>query len=362
MPLNASTQASLAGLERSRPVLVTGATGYVAGQLIRRLLEEGLTVHAAVRDPGNSERLAALMALGERLPGELRVFASDLLKPGSYAQAMAGCAVVFHTASPFVVSVLDPERDLVRPAVDGTRNVLEEANRQASVERVVLTSSCAAIYSDNADAQDTPRGCFDESVWNTTASLEHQAYSHSKTLAEQAAWQIAEQQSRWRLVVINPSLVLGPAISDDTRGESFSLMTQLCDGTLRIGAPDYGMGVVDVRDVAEAHLAAGFLPTANGRHLVAGHSSSFIALGRTLRRHAGSQYSIPTRQLPKWLVWLAGPLANKAVTRKVVARNVGHPFVFDNTRSREQLGLIYRPLEATLHDMLDQLEASGRLS
>ena len=362
MPLNDNTLAALAHLDRSQPVLVTGATGYVAGQLIRRLLQEGLTVHAAVRDPGNTERLAALKALEDSMSGKLRVFASDLLEQGSYAEAMAGCRVVFHTASPFVVSVEDPERDLVRPAVEGTRNVLQEANRQSSVERVVLTSSCAAIYSDNADALDTPRGCFDESVWNTTASLTHQAYSHSKTLAEQAAWQIAEQQSRWRLVVINPSLVLGPAISDDTHGESFSLMTQLCDGTLRIGAPDYGMGVVDVRDVAEAHLAAGFLPTATGRHLVAGHSSSFIALGRLLSHHAGPQYAIPTRQLPRWLVWLAGPLANRAVTRKIVSRNVGHAFVFDNTRSREQLGLIYRPLETTLHDMFDQLEASGRLS
>ncbi|MGS0468190.1 NAD-dependent epimerase/dehydratase family protein [Cobetia marina] len=142
-------------------------------------------------DPGNTERLAALKALEDSMSGKLRVFASDLLEQGSYAEAMAGCAVVFHTASPFVVSVEDPERDLVRPAVEGTRNVLQEANRQSSVERVVLTSSCAAIYSDNADALDTPRGCFDESVWNTTASLTHQAYSHSKTLAEQAAWQIA---------------------------------------------------------------------------------------------------------------------------------------------------------------------------
>ncbi|TVU70059.1 NAD-dependent epimerase/dehydratase family protein [Cobetia crustatorum] len=353
---------SLSDNDRAAPVLVTGATGYVAGQLVRRLLEEGLTVHAAVRDPSDHKRLAALKALEDSLPGKLRVFASDLLEQGSYAEAMAGCRVVFHTASPFVVSVEDPERDLVRPAVEGTRNVLQEANRQSSVERVVLTSSCAAIYSDNADALDTPRGCFDESVWNTTASLTHQAYSHSKTLAEQAAWQIAEQQTQWRLVVINPALVLGPAIDANATSQSINIITQLCDGTLKVGVPDYGVGIVDIRDVAEAHVAAAFLPDARGRHLIAGHSSSFIELARLLQQHADPRYLIPSRMLPKWLVWLAGPLADKALTRKIVARNVGHAFLFDNTRSREQLGLEYRPLAETLNDMFDQLVASGRLS
>ncbi|WP_158773613.1 NAD-dependent epimerase/dehydratase family protein [Cobetia sp. L2A1] len=348
--------------DREAPVLVTGATGYVAGQLVRRLLEEGLDVHAAVRDPDDTTRVAALIALSERLPGTLRLFASDLLSPGSYAEAMVGCRVVFHTASPFTLNVKDPERELVQPAVEGTRNVLQEANRHASVERVVLTSSCAALYSDNADVQTAPKGVFDEDVWNETASLSHQAYSLSKTLAEREAWNIAEQQSRWRLVVINPALVLGPAIDEHATSQSMNLITQLCDGTLKIGVPDYGVGIVDVRDVAEAHLAAAFLPKARGRHLVAGHSSSFIELASLLRAHAGPSYPIPTRHLPKWLVWLTGPLADKALTRKIVARNIGHAFRFDNTRSRECLGLEYRPLAETLNDMFDQLVASGRLS
>src|SRR6056297_3580245 len=116
-------------------VLVTGATGYVAGWLIRRLLEEGTTVHAAVRDPDNSAKLAHLDELERTLPGTIRYFKSDLLQPGSYAEAMQGCELVFHTASPFFTSVKDPQKELIEPAVEGTRNVLEQANHIDSVQR-----------------------------------------------------------------------------------------------------------------------------------------------------------------------------------------------------------------------------------
>lgn len=104
-----------------RPVLVTGATGFVAGWLVKRLLEEGFTVHAAVRDPSNAPKTGHLTALADGLPGTLELFAADLLEDGSYAEAMAGCAVVFHTASPFTSKFTDAQRDLVDPAVQGTR-------------------------------------------------------------------------------------------------------------------------------------------------------------------------------------------------------------------------------------------------
>jgi nucleoside-diphosphate-sugar epimerase len=191
------------------PVMVTGATGFVAGWLVRRLLEEGLTVHAPVREPSNAEKTAHLDRMAAELPGELKLFEADLLDDGSYGPAMEGCAVVFHTASPFTSNFDDPQRDLVDPAVNGTRNVLETANRTPSVQRVVVTSSCAAIYGDNKDVQHAPGKVLTEDIWNTTSSLDRQPYSYSKVEAEKAAWAIADAQSRWRLVTINPSLVIG---------------------------------------------------------------------------------------------------------------------------------------------------------
>ncbi len=87
------------------PVLVTGATGYVAGWLVKELLDAGITVHAAIRDPGDTRKTAHLQEIAATSPGTLRFFKADLLNERSYAEAMAGCAIVFHTASPFTSSV-----------------------------------------------------------------------------------------------------------------------------------------------------------------------------------------------------------------------------------------------------------------
>ena len=171
-------------VDTSKPVMVTGATGYVAGWIVKGLLEAGATVHAPVRNPDSADKIKHLTDTAAQSPGKIRFFKADLLAEGSYAEAMAGCGVVFHTASPFTVDVKDPQKELIDPAVKGTANVLEQANKTPSVERVVLTSSCAAIYGDNTDCAAAPGGRLDESVWNTSSSIDHNAYSYSKTLAE----------------------------------------------------------------------------------------------------------------------------------------------------------------------------------
>jgi nucleoside-diphosphate-sugar epimerase len=136
----------------------------------------------------------------------------------------------------FKIDVVDPQKELVDPAQLGTRNVLQEVNRTHSVERVVLTSSCAAIYGDNADLKKTPNGIFTEDIWNTNSSLEHQPYSYSKTLAEKEAWKINEKQTRWKLVTVNPTLVIGPGINPYATSESFKLVKQFGDGSTKAGA------------------------------------------------------------------------------------------------------------------------------
>ena len=145
-------------IDKSKPVLVTGATGYVAAWLVKKLLEEGFTVHAAVRDPDHNSKLNHLNEIASATPDQIKYFKSDLLQDGSYAKAMEGCELVFHTASPFITSVRDPQKELVEPAVHGTRNVLEQANKTSSVKRIVLTSSCAAIYTDCTDLDKTTNG------------------------------------------------------------------------------------------------------------------------------------------------------------------------------------------------------------
>jgi len=348
-------------IDRSKPVMITGATGYVAGWVVKRLLDEGLTVHAPVREPDNPEKLKHLDRVAAAAPGELKFFEADLLDPGSYAQAMQGCQVVFHTASPFVLDVADPQKELVDPALGGTRNVLEEVNRTSTVQRVVLTSSCAAIYGDNADLDSTPDGVFTEAVWNTSSSLAHQPYSYSKTVAEREAWKINAEQTRWDLVTINPSFVIGPGINPHATSESFKLVTQFGDGALKTGVPRMGLGAVDVRDLAEAHFRAAFTPEANGRYIISGHNTDFSSLAATLVDRFGADYPIPRRIMPKWLAWLVAPIVNKAMTRKIVSLNMNRPWKADNGKSVRERQMQYRPLEESMNDFFEQLIESGRV-
>ena len=92
-------------IDKSKPILVTGATGYIAGWIIKKLLDQGLTVHAAVRNPDNNEKLAHLNELASNSNGKLSYFKTDLLDNGSYAEAMENCELVFHTP-PFFYHVL----------------------------------------------------------------------------------------------------------------------------------------------------------------------------------------------------------------------------------------------------------------
>lgn len=348
-------------INNSHPVLVTGATGYVAGRVVEKLLAAGVTVHATVRDPSKTERLAYLQDLADAHPGSLQFFGADLIKPGSFEQAMAGCSVVFHIASPFASGVSNPQKDLVDPAVNGTQNVLEQANETPSVTRVVVTSSCAAIYGDNIDLDDTPDGEFTEDVWNTTSSLTHNAYSYSKTLAEKKAWAIHDAQDRWKLVTVNPSFVLGPGVRIHHTSESFTFTKQLGDGTFKSGAPALSIGVVDVRDLAAAHVNAGFLPDANGRNIISGHNTNVLAMAQTLSERFGS-LPLPTRTLPKFLLWLIGPFVNSTITRRFVSRSIGRPWVANNSKSQRELGVTYRPLAETMNDFVQQLVDEGVLA
>ena len=172
-------------------------------------------------------------------------------------------------------------------------------------------------------------------------------------MAEKEAWRMQDQQQRWDLVVINPSLVMGPGISPEITSESFKIIKQLGDGTMKMGAPDYEIGIVDVRDVAQAHFAAGFTPTAKGRYIISGNNSGILEISKMLRDDFGNKYPLPTRKIPKPLLWLIGPLAG--FTRKMISRNIGYPFRADNTKSIKELGISYRPAKVSVVDFFGQM-------
>ena len=320
-------------IDRTKPVMVSGANGYVASWLVKDLLEDGIDVHAVVRDPSNEKKIAHLKKVAENASGKLTFFKGDLLKEGSYKEAMEGCELVYHTASPFTSNFKDPQKELIDPAVKGTANVLNTANEVESVKRVVVTSSCAAIYTDAIDTVNAPGGILTEDVWNTTASLDYQPYSYSKTLAERKAWEIADKEDRWDLVVVNPSFVMGPALNpQNTTSESISVLEELGKGGMKMGAPRMGVGVVDVRDLAVIHMKAGLTPEAKGRYISSGHNTDFLEMGLVLNAKYGAKYPLPKKALPKWLLMLVGPLANKRFSRKFIKNNVDVAWKADNSK------------------------------
>lgn len=339
---------------KNLPVLVTGASGYIASWIVKYLLEEGYTVHATVRDPSKQSSVGHLLKIAQQAKGTLKLFKADLLTEGSYAEAMQGCGVVMHTASPFVLDgFTDANEALVRPALEGTRNVLNSVNQCETVKRVVLTSSVAAIYGDNEDILRVPSGIFTEDHWNVTSSVSHNPYQYSKVVAEREAWRMQDNQSRWDLVTINPSMVFGPSLTTGSQSASIDTLVQMGDGRLRMGVPKLILGIVDVREVAKAHILAAFTPQAKGRHILSNTELTMLQIGKILRKQYGDKYPFPFMEAPKFIVWAFGPLMG-AVTRDFIKRNVGLPLKFDNRRSRE-LGVKYRPAEETFIEHFQQV-------
>jgi nucleoside-diphosphate-sugar epimerase len=345
-------------INEESPVLVTGGNGFIASWIIKMLLEEGKTVHATVRDPNNREKVGHLTDLAEKNPGTLKLFKANLLEQGSFDEPMKGCELVMHTASPFTITATKKPYDtFVKPALDGTRNVLESVKKTPEVKRVVLTSSCAAIYGDNADLEKTTDGIFTEEYWNTSSSVEHNAYSYSKTVAEREAWEIHKGIDRWDLVTINPSMVLGPSLTKSSNSGSLDTFRQIANGSFKTGAPHLAFGFVDVRDVAAAHIKAGYNTDANGRYILSGTEKNLLEISQILREKFGDKYPFPKRKLPKFLVWLVGP--SVGMSRKFVNRNIGKPLRFDHSKSKNELGINYRSIETTVTDHMNQLLSDG---
>jgi len=342
-------------LQPGEPVCVTGASGYIGSWVAKLCLDAGHPVHATVRDPQATEKVAHLRRDAEQAGTEMRLFAADLTRPGSFAEAIAGCACVFHVASPFILPdrVKDAEQDLLAPAVAGTENVLAAVARADSVRRVVLTASVASMYGDNADLRGRSLTSAD---WNRTSTNAHQPYSLSKTLAERKAWELAQAQRRWDLVTIHPGFVLGPSRSRRIDGASITLLLEMIRGKYKQGFPALHFGLVDVRDVAATHLAAARRPQAEGRYICVGDSMSLVDVAGRLRRLSDGRYpDLPQRAIPKPLLYVAGPFIG--FSWKYIHRNVGIPIEFDVRRTREDLEIEFRPVDEMLRDFLGQFEA-----
>ncbi|MBE0638743.1 MAG: aldehyde reductase [Bacteroidales bacterium] len=336
--------------------LVTGASGYIASWIVKFLLEQGEKVHGTIRSLKNKEKIIHLIELQQKYPGQLSLFEADLLNMGSFREAMKGCNIILHTASPFVIAkIKDAQRELIQPALEGTRNVLTLANEFPEVRRIVVTSSVAAIYSDAADINKTKNNMFTEEHWNTKSNAKHNPYQYSKTIAEREAWKIAGEQQQWKLTTINPGFVMGPSLSQRVDSTSVDMMRSIINGKYKSGVPDLYFGVVDVRDVAKAHILAATNANATGRHICVSTTLSLLEMAKILREKYPN-LPIPKSAAPKILLYIAGPLMG--FSWKFINLNVGIKYSFDNSKSIG-LGVKYTPIQKTLTDHAMQLVEDG---
>lgn len=241
---------------------VTGASGFIGSHIVKQLLSQGYRVRGIVRDLKKEAKLAHLRSF-ENAAQNLELVEADL-QAGKYAELLKGCQILIHTATPYFYTANDPRAEIVKPAIDGTEDAIKGAIA-AGVKRVVITSSGGAMIHFPV-----PRDyVFTAKDWNTSASLQTHPYFYSKTLAEQAAWRLYRQhKDTFELAVLIHVYVIGPTLSPILNSSLGTIRAVLMGENHRVPGANY-LGVVDVRDVAAAHILAALSPKAVGQRLVA---------------------------------------------------------------------------------------------
>jgi dihydroflavonol-4-reductase len=336
---------------QSKTVLVTGGSGFLGGWCAIELLRRGYRVRTTVRDLAREAEVRAAIA-PEVDPGDrLTVLAADLLADDGWAEAVAGCEYVLHVASPFPPTQPKDPDELIVPAREGTLRVLR-ASLDAGVERVVVTSSIAAV----TGGREHPSRPLDERDWSDPDNPKLSAYARSKTIAERAAWDLAEERGATaRLAVVNPGAIVGPVLSED---RSFSL--QAIERLLRgmPGIPRIGFSFVDVRDVVDLELRAMTAPGAGGERFVAVERFLWMAeVAAILRERLGEKAAkVPARGVPDLLV-RAMALFDPGV--RSVTGQLGKKTELSSEKARSLLGWSTHPIEETVAECAHSLIEKG---
>lgn len=330
-------------------VLLTGLSGFIAKHVAHTLLNAGYRVRGTVRTRAKGEGARSALSRSGVDVSRLEIVELDLSSDRGWAEAAEGCRYVQHTASPFPGA---PPRDkfaLVPVARDGTLRVVEAAKR-AGVERLVLTSSVVAVYHGHEAKGRT----FTEADVSNVQSDSISSYAVSKTLAEQAAWE-AVASHPMEMAVLNPALVLGPALDAET-GTSLSIIAMMMKGMMPL-VPTARFGVVDVRDVAEAHRRAMVLPDAVGRRFIlSGGHRTLLEIGAAVRAAYPRLRRLPRHEIPNALVILAGKIS----TRAALLQNELDPArVLDNSAARTVLGLEFRDPDVAVESAARSLVTFG---
>ncbi|XP_024532903.1 tetraketide alpha-pyrone reductase 1 [Selaginella moellendorffii] len=320
----------------SEKVCVTGASGFLASWLVKRLLEEGYYVVGTVRDPDDASKTSHLWELlGARERLELKK--ADLVTPGAFDDIVQGCHGVFHIAAAVTNRYKeDPLTEIVDPCVLGTLNVLNACKRSTTVKRVVCTSSVAAVSARN---DFKPDDVLDESVWSAPDFCREieMWYGLGKTLSEQAALEFGKENGL-DVITIAPSLIVGELLSSRATASVADIVLQLQ------GAKQWFnyAGYVHLDDVAQAHLLAYTNPKASGRYVCSAINMSTIDLASFL-----------SKRYPKHQI---------ASTDEIEVVSLAEFKGFSSRKLQDELGLQFKSLEQMFDDCIASLERKGLLT
>lgn len=328
-------------------ILLTGITGFIARRIAHDALAAGHHVRGSLRDAAKGEALRPLMPEGNA--DRLEFVELDLLRDDGWVEAARGMDAIIHTASPFPMEQPSDPQSLIRPAVEGAERAMRAA-KEAGVPRVVLTSSVVAVENGPRPKPDRPR---DERDWSTADHPNANPYVRSKTEAEEAAWTFAETHGI-NLTTICPSFVLGPPLGDEA-GTSLKVIARLLKGKDPM-VPPVSFGVVDVRDVSRAHLAALETPEAVGRRflLVAG-KMWFSDIARVIAAEAPDR-KVPTRTAPRLLI---RALAMMDPALRSIVPVLGRDEPISGEKARTVLGIDYIPPEEAVRAAARAMIARG---
>lgn len=332
---------------RGKTVCVTGASGFIGSHVVKQLLEKGYTVRGTVRDASNTDKYGWLNKLAEGTPGTLELFSADLEKEGSYDEAMRGCELVCHVAAVVKMKSAEPQREIVDPTVQGTKNVFSSILKARAAKRVVLTSSMAAVIQmSNPESY-----VHTEEDWHTELTLRH-PYPMAKTLSERLAWKVYEEQKeddgwRFELAVVNPAFVLGDILHKSHVTTSVSLIRMLVNGS-RPFAPDFYWSVVHVRDVARVHVLCLEREDAKGRFIVAQDGTmSFLdaaAIAKKEYPHLPASYAA----LPTFVLYLMALVSPVLSADSIELMGQRRPL--SSEKAKKELGIIFATPEQAILD------------
>jgi nucleoside-diphosphate-sugar epimerase len=336
----------------SSPILVTGASGFVAIHTIIQLLEQGYRVRGTVRSLSKEAEVREAVSKYVQANDRLEILSADLEQEAGWNEALKDVDYVLHIASPFPLFEPDNEDELILPAVQGTLRVLRAAHK-AKVKRVVQVSSNAAISSGHNGENKT----FTENDWTILEKVG--AYPKSKTLAERAAWDFingAENINKMELVTINPPYILGPVPNKNFRTSVELIRTYMLGQVPGVGR--IKMGLVDVRDVASAIILAMQTPEAAGhRFLCSGGVLWLKEIVEILHKgYAKRGYKIPTLQFPSSLIRFLA-LFDKKIA--VVTDSLDWDYELSSEKTKRILKWKPRPTEEAILSMAESLIEHG---